>query len=276
MRTVFITGSTDGIGKEAALMLARKNFRVLIHGKDPDKIDQTISWVKEKTLSTNVVGYQADLSSLNEVEKMITQIRKKEDQLDILLNNAGVIMQEYGQSKQGFEMTFAVNHLAHFYLTGRLLPLMLTREKARIVNLTSKIQSSTIDFRTFLSKSYFESVKAYSDSKLCNVLFTYKLGTLLKKNGITVNCMHPGVINTKMLTKTWGSIGAPVQEGAAREVYLSDSSDIDFITKKYFVKNRMVNSVPYSYKVELQEALWTLSLDLLAKSGFQNPYDFNY
>lgn len=271
MRKVLITGSTDGIGKQAALLLAKKRYRVLIHGRSREKIEQTVSFIKLKSGNDQIEGYRADLSSLKELTRMSETIREKEKKLDVILNNAGVIMHSRQESEAGVEMTFAINHLGHFYLTGQLIKI-LNKEHGRIINLTSKIHSSGLDFDTFPEPAFYDPVEAYSNSKLCNVLFTYHLSKMLGEHGITVNCMHPGVINTKMLIQTWGPVGEAVEAGAAREVFMVDAPDVENSTGKYFVDNRPVQSVPFSYNTSAQEKLWQLSLDLIGKQGFSTFY----
>ncbi|MCD6597850.1 MAG: SDR family NAD(P)-dependent oxidoreductase [Bacteroidales bacterium] len=271
-KTILITGSTDGIGKETAFHLAGRGYRVLIHGRDSEKVERTISEVKKKSGNNNISGYVADLSSLLKVKEMTVALLDTEKKLDVLLNNAGVIMKSYQLSDEGLEMTFSVNHLSHFYLSGLLLPLLLKNEKSKIINLSSMVHSSNIDFDELLDPRFFDSVNAYSLSKLCNVLFTYKLSGILKDTGITVNCMHPGVINTKMLKDTWGPIGSPVKEGADREVFLVESELTDMLTGKYFQDNRERKSSIVSYDKTIQTALWNLSISLLEKAGMSAGY----
>ncbi len=271
-KTILITGSTDGIGKETASQLAERGYRVLIHGRNPEKVEHTVSEVKKQSGNNNISGYVAGLSSLLEVKEMSLAVLDKENKLDVLLNNAGVIMKSYQLSVEGFEMTFSINHLSHFYLTGLLLPLLLKNEKSKIINLSSMVHSRSIDFDKLLDPHFFESVNAYSLSKLCNVLFTYKLSDILKDSGITVNCMHPGVINTKMLKETWGPIGSPVKEGAEKEMFLVESKITDRLSGKYFQDNRERKSSTVSYDKRAQTALWNLSLSLLEKAGLSAGY----
>ncbi len=271
-KTILITGSTDGIGKESAFQLAALGHRVLIHGRSPEKVEQTIIEAKKLTGNNNIAGYIADLSSLQEVKEMAVALLDFENKLDILLNNAGVIMKSYQLSDEGLEMTFSVNHLSHFYLSGLLLPILLKNGKAKIINLSSMVHSGSIDFDKLMDPVFFDSVNAYSLSKLCNVLFTYKLSDILKNTGITVNCMHPGVINTRMLMETWGPIGSPVKEGAEREVFLIESGITDTLTGKYFQDDRERKSSPVSYDKRTQTTLWNLSLSLLEKAGLSAGY----
>ncbi len=186
-------------------------------------------------------GIVGDFSSLKEVEEMCEDILVSTDRLDVLLNNAGVLMKSFELSADGYEMTFAVNHLAHFYLTGRLLPILLDSDSARIINVSSGIHSSKINLDRLMSHDGFESVKNYSDSKLCNILFSNKLAKLLEDKNITINSMHPGVINTKMLKDTWGPVGSELNEGVKREMFLINSEKLNGVSGKYVDSFRIVS-----------------------------------
>ncbi len=268
-KTILITGSTDGIGRETAFQLATKGYRVLIHGRNPEKVGRVVYDIKKQKSIDNVEAYVADFSSLKEVEKMADTLLANEGKLDVMLNNAGVIMKTFQLSVDGYEMTFAINHLAHFYLTGRLMPLLKSAGEAKIINLSSMVHSRSIDINTMLDRAYFDSINAYSNSKLCNILFTFKLSEVISDKSITVNCMHPGVINTKMLTETWGPVGSPVEEGAEREIFLVESSLTETISGKYFQDNRIGEPAKISDNRDMQESLWDLSLLLLEKAGVE-------
>ena len=182
------------------------------------------------------------------------------------------MIKSFKLSEDGFEMSFAVNHLAHFYLSGRLLPLLLKTVNARIINVSSGIHSGKIDLNKFMLAENFEPVNTYSASKLCNILFSYKLAAILKGMPITVNCMHPGVINTKMLKETWGAIGSDLVEGVEREIYLVNSKELEGVSGKYIDNFKAVQSTRGSYDTNLQTDLWELSRALISNSGLQNPY----
>lgn len=198
-KSVLIMGSTDGIGKGTAIKLAEDGWKILIHGRSMERVDKTVWEIRNRLGNVDVVGYHGDFSSLREVEKMAEKIMSTEGSLNALLNNAGTLMKSFKLSEDGFEMSFAVNHLAHFYLSGRLLPLLLKTVNSRIINISSGIHSGKIDLNKFMLAENFEPVNTYSASKLCNILFSYKLAAILKGMPITVNCMHPGVINNKIL-----------------------------------------------------------------------------
>jgi NAD(P)-dependent dehydrogenase (short-subunit alcohol dehydrogenase family) len=149
------------------------------------------------------------------------------------------------------------------------MPLLKSAGEAKIINLSSMVHSRSIDINTMLDRAYFDSINAYSNSKLCNILFTFKLSEVISDKSITVNCMHPGVINTKMLTETWGPVGSPVEEGAEREIFLVESSLTETISGKYFQDNRIGEPAKISDNRDMQESLWDLSLLLLEKAGVE-------
>jgi len=273
-KTILITGSTDGIGKGTAFKLADLGWNIFIHGRNRERVDKTVEIVRKTTGNTQIQGIVGDFSSLKEVENMCEDILVSTNRLDVLLNNAGVLMKSYELSADGYEMTFAVNHLAHFYLTGRLLPLMLNSDSARIINVSSGIHSSKITLDSLMSNDEFESVKNYSDSKLCNILFSNKLAKLLEDKNITVNSMHPGVINTKMLKDTWGHLGSDLIDGVEREMFLINSDKLKGVSGKYVNSFRVINPAVVSKEASLQNELWELSLELLLRSGMQDPYTY--
>ena len=267
MKKVLITGSTDGIGRATAHELASLGYDTLIHGRSQERVNRTVAEIKRSFPETHCEGITADFSSLHAVRTMAEEIRDRQLYPDILINNAGIVMAHYTLSADGYEMTFAVNHLAHFYLT--LLLLDHLPEPARIINVASMAHASYIDFDSLNNEAGYDGIEAYSASKLCNILFTYKLARLLEdKREITVNCMHPGVINTKVLRLFWGPIGAPASEGARNEVYLAVSRDIEYVSGAYFRDRRPQRSAEISYDKNIQDECWERSLEMLYSAGF--------
>ena len=268
-KKILVTGSTDGIGHATAQKLAALGFDILIHGRSQKKIDLTVKEIKNSFEGIKCTGVKADLSSLEEVRNMAEQIISSGLVPDVLINNAGVDTNGFALSADGYEMTFAVNHLSHFYLT--LLLLDHLPENARIINVSSRLHSSAmrINFNELNNRDHYSSLHAYSTSKLCNVLFTYKLHRLLNgRRNITVNCLHPGVINTKMLLQGWGPIGSPVQEGARVPVYLATSPDVKNISGAYFSDKRQQPSSALSHDLKLQDECWNESLKMIKNAGF--------
>lgn len=274
-KTVLITGSTDGIGKQTAIDLAAKGATVLIHGRDKNKGLSVLNEIKSKTKNNNIIFCLSDFSSLKQVRKLAEEIRATHTRLDVLINNAGVYIKERVLSEDGFEMNFAVNHLAHFLLTNLLLDLLiksspsrLTDGQTRIINVSSEVhQSAGLDFENLNGEKHFSGYSAYALSKLANVMFTYNLAEKLKGTGVTANCLHPGVINTKLLGRGSG-IWRSVKSGAKVPVYLAASPKLEGVTGKYFVKRlrhiriHEYQSSAISHDKELQNKLWEVSAKL--------------
>ncbi|UCG27670.1 MAG: SDR family oxidoreductase [Bacteroidales bacterium] len=262
-KIVLITGSTDGIGKQTALEIAEFGHYVYVHGRKRQLVYKVIDEIKSRTGNTKIEGFTGDFSSLEEVRKLAKDIIGHKNRLDVLVNNAGVLRKSFGMSKDGFELTFAVNHLAPFFLTNLLLGILKKGQQPRIVNVASEVHSRSLDLKSLPRTEEFDGMREYSISKLCNVLFTYKLARDLKEYGITANCLHPGVVNTKMLIGTWGRIGAPVEKGAETSVYLALSNEVSFESGKYYRNRKAVRSAPVSYNIEVQEELWKISEQII-------------
>ncbi len=192
---------------------------------------------------------------------MAKEIEDRFADLKVLINNAGVFEQSKRLSKDGYEMTFAVNHLAHFALTLLVLPLLSKNQPSRIISVSSMAHSYDIDFSNLQGEKGYSGYTAYSYSKLANILFTFELAERLKNLGlnITVNCLHPGVIGTKLLRKGWGIGGGSVEEGARMSVYLAESDDVSNITGEYFRDMRVSSPAEVAYDREVRKKLWEIS-----------------
>jgi len=261
-KTVLITGSTDGIGKQAALELADMGARVILHGRKESKAKGILQEIKQKTGNDKLDFFIADLSSLKQIRSMGEDIQRKYSRLDVLINNAGVALNKLEISDDGYEMTFAVNHLAAFALTLHLLDLLTQSAPTRIINVSSMVHSSSLNFDNLTEPRTFDGWEAYCQSKLCNILFTYALAEKLQNLGVTVNCLHPGVIDTKLLRVNFGG-GSPVTEGSRKLVYLATAPELAAVTGKYFKDNRQTRSAETTYDPEIQKKLWNLSEKLI-------------
>jgi NAD(P)-dependent dehydrogenase (short-subunit alcohol dehydrogenase family) len=268
-KIVLITGSTDGIGRQTALDLAKMGATVIIHGRDLERTKNVTSKIKESSGNSKIDFFVADFSSLLNVKTLSDQIHEKYQKIDVLINNAGVYMKQRELSKEGFEMTFAVNHLAHFLLTHLVLDLLQKPVRSRIINVASMAHAHEMDFENLQSQKFFKGYTAYAYSKLCNILFTYSLAKQLKNSGITVNALHPGVIRTKLLMAGWGMGGGTLESGAKTSVYLASSPDVESVSGKYFANCRPVSSSSVSYEVNIQEEIWHLSENLVASYFIQ-------
>ena len=235
-KIVLITGSTDGIGKETALQLAQLGATVIVHGRNAERCQVACDDIRRATSNPNVDFVVADLSSQPEVRRMAVEVLARTDRLHVLINNAGVIVLKRQLTEDGLEMTFAVNHLAPFLLTNLLLDRLKSSAPARIVNVSSMVHyDAPLKFDNLQSEKNYNGITAYKQSKLGNVLFTFELAERLKGSGVTVNCLHPGIVATKLLDTGWGwSNGLSSAQGAALSVYLATSPAVENMTGKHF------------------------------------------
>lgn len=266
-KIILVTGATDGIGKQTALELAQKGHHVIVHGRNKERCENAVREIREQSGSELIDIVSADLTDLHAIEQLSSQIHKKVSRLDVLINNAGVFENDRIVLSNGYEKTFMVNHLAPFSLTLQLLDILRATPGARIVNVSSMAQSGSIDFDNLNGEKYFDGYNAYAVSKLENVLFTYKLARVLEKDEITVNCLHPGVIKTKLLHAGWGMGGANLHDGAATSIYAALADELRDKSGLYLLnRNREMRSAAISYDQKIQNRLWDISLSLTGLS----------
>jgi NAD(P)-dependent dehydrogenase (short-subunit alcohol dehydrogenase family) len=197
-KVMLVTGATDGIGKATALELARRGARVIIHGRSVEKVARAKDDISRAASAAQVETAIADLGSLDQVRALAGDLLARFDRLDGLIHNAGVFMNERKLSADGFELTFAVNHLAPFVLTRELLPL-LRASHSRVITVASVAHNrGQIDFDDLNAARGFDGYRAYAQSKLANVLFANELAER-ERDYLTSNSLHPGVIGTKLL-----------------------------------------------------------------------------
>ena len=257
--TILVTGATDGLGKRVAQELAAKGTTVLVHGRSPERLEATLEELRGRTGSQKVGSYLADLSSLAAVRDLAERILSDYDRLDVLVNNAGIIVQERKESEDGYELTFAVNYLSHFLLTNLLLPLLKDSAPARVVDVASAGQSP-IDFDDPMLERGYEAMKAYSQSKLAQITFTFELAERLSGTGVSVNALHPAsLMDTKMVQDTFGYAMSTVEEGTEAVVRLAISPDIEGVTGRYFDGTREARADRQAYDKEARQRLWELS-----------------
>jgi len=265
-KTILITGSTDGIGKQTAIELARFGSRIIIHGRNELRCQETATELISVTGNPNIKFVAADLSSLSQVKEMANLINSKYERLDVLINNAGVFENEKIFTTDEYEMTFGVNHLAHFLLSNLLLDLLKTSTPSRIINVSSIAHTNCdFDLENLNSEKYFNSYNAYAISKAENILFTYRLAEDLKGTDVAINSLHPGVITTKLLQKGFNMQGASLGEGASTSVYLASFPEVDGVSGKYFIDSEERSSATFTYDTELQGKLWDLSYKMVEK-----------
>jgi len=260
-RTILITGATDGIGKEAAIELAMSGATILVHGRSAERAELVVKDIKRASKRENIEPVVGDFASLRQVRAMADDVLKRYGRLDVLINNAGVYMKRRELTEDGFETTFQVNHLSHFLLTHLLLDLLKQSAPSRIINVSSMAHSNAKpDWGNLQGEKKFGGYGAYSLSKLANILFTYELAERLNGTNITVNCLHPGVISTKLLHTGFGGFGgSSVKKGAETLVYLASSPEGGKATGKYFVWSKAVDSSQVTYDRNLWKEFWSLS-----------------
>jgi NAD(P)-dependent dehydrogenase (short-subunit alcohol dehydrogenase family) len=260
--TILVTGATDGLGKRAALELAAKGATVLLHGRNRERLEAALEEIRREAGSEKLRSYLADLSSLGAVRGLAEQVLLDEARLDVLINNAGVIVPGRQESEDGYELTFAVNYLAHFLLTGLLLPLLRDSAPARVVNVASAGQSP-VDFGDVMLERNYDGMRAYTRSKLAQIMFTFELAERLRGTGVTVNALHPAsLMDTKMVLETFGYTASTVQEGAGATVRLAVSPELEGVTGRYFDGQREARANRQAYDAEARKRLWVLSEDL--------------
>lgn len=272
-RTVLITGSTGGIGKATALGLATLGAHVLITGRNHAR---TVDTVGEIQAAGGVVdAFVADLSSQAEVRRLADEVLQRHPRIDVLINNVGGYWNTRHVTADGLEHTFAVNHLAPYLLTQLLLESLKQSTAARVVTVSSNAQAmGRIDFDDLQGERSYSGARAYNQSKLANVLFTYELARRLRATSITANAVHPGLVSTSFGASDPGRaqrLFVPVlrpfmkspAQGAATSIHVATAPDLDRTTGRYFAKSRSTNSSKRSYDESVAERLWDVSADLV-------------
>ena len=263
-KIVLITGSTDGIGKQTARELAGMGYHINVHGRNKQSVDLAINEMNASVDNAKISGIEADLSSLSQVHKLADEIKNKYERLDVLINNAGVYMNKYVLTEDGYEMTFAVNHLSHFLLTNLLLDIIKKSDDGRIINVSSMAhQSGKIDWNNLNSERSFNPYGAYATSKIANILFTKELAEKLNGTTVTTNALHPGVITTKLLKAGFSITGSSVKKGAETSVFLATSSEVRNVNGEYFVDKKISRSHPLTYDKSSSKKFWDVSAEMV-------------
>src|ERR687890_1023225 len=263
--TILVTGATDGLGRRVAQELAAMGATVLLHGRSPERLEATLEELRSQTGSKKANSYLAGLSSLDAVRNLAERILSGEDRLDVLVNNAGMIARERKESEDGYELTFQVNYLSHFLLTRLLLPLLKDSAPARIVNVASAGQSP-LDFSNLMLEHGYDAMKAYSQSKLAQVIFTFDLAEHLRDTDVTVNALHPAsLMDTKMVQSTFGYTMSTVEEGTQAVARLAVSKEVEGVTGRYFDQMREGRANRQAYDSQARDTLWVLSEELCGR-----------
>ncbi|NOR76165.1 MAG: SDR family NAD(P)-dependent oxidoreductase [Draconibacterium sp.] len=267
-KTILITGSTDGIGKATAELLAEAGHKIIVHARSDEKGERIAHEIQQKTGNTKVKFVTADFRKLSEVAEMCSELLLKFSKIDVLINNAGVFRQKKNILQNKLEETVMVNHLSPFFLTLKLIPLLKNSKQGRIINVSSMIHASEIDFNKLQGENFYDGGETYSASKLCNLLFTNKLADDLKLSNITVNALHPGVVQTKLLRAGWGAMGEEPENSAKRFAFLAESEQLKEVTGRYFMNNKQTNPAPIANQKYIMDKLWEISTELISQQGF--------
>jgi retinol dehydrogenase 12 len=275
---VLVTGATGGIGLQTAKVLAGMGHSVLIHGRNSRKGDAAVREVRAAAAANVDVRFlRADFASLTQVRELAAQVAAAVPRLDVLVNNAGCGNFSRTVTADGYETTFAVNHLAPFLLTNLLLDKLKASGPARIVNVASRAhRGQEIDFDDLMSVRNYRVMRTYGRSKLANILFTRTLAKRLAGSNVTANCLHPGLIATgigqtnALARLVWRLVvrvrgGISVEEGARTSVYLATSPEVEGLSGGYYVKCRLAELQTRTEAVSdaVGERLWRVSEELV-------------
>jgi NAD(P)-dependent dehydrogenase (short-subunit alcohol dehydrogenase family) len=265
-----LTGATRGIGQATATGLAALDMHIVMVTRSEQAGFTAKADLIARVPDASVDFLVADLSSQASIRAMAKEFRMRYTRLDVLINNAGVFTSNIHMTTDAIELQFAVNHLSYFLLTNLLLPILVNTPSSRIVNVSSRgHRFGHVDFNDLCGIRAYNGLKAYTQSKLCNILFTYSLAHRLKDIGTTVNCLHPGSIKTDIGSRNskgifhllwkWHPFLRPVDQGAQTSIYLASHPGLNETSGKYFYKCRPIKSSDLSYDHAIAEKLWQVS-----------------
>jgi len=272
-KVCMVTGANAGIGKATVQGLANIGATVVMVCRSRERGEVALSEIKKQSSNDRISLLVADLSSQGEIRKLAADFKGQHSKLHVLVNNAGIIPRKREVTLDGFETQFAVNHLAPFLLTNLLLDVLKSSAPARIVTVASDMhRGATLDFDDLQSEQSYGPVRVYCRTKLANVLFTCELARRLEGTGVTANCLHPGVVATKLLADAMGVpsalrsttrlIGSKPEKGAKTSIYLAASPEVEGVSGKYFIKQKAVEPSQASSDENTASRLWRVSAEL--------------
>ena len=278
-KTIVISGATNGIGKAAAIELSKENPKLLFTYRNQSLADEVLAEIKDISPNTQVQSVYCDFSDQDSIKKCTNEINDLCANIDVLINNAGVVNTSYHETGEGIENTFAVNHLGYFLFTNLLLQKLKGHDETRIVNVSSaahsfvkEMQWEDINFKN----NFGQGLRSYGQSKLANLLFTRYLAIKLSTDNISVNAIHPGGVNTSLGSQNKAWYSKPLRlilkpffrsplKGAESIIYLATKQD-DGVTGEYFVDSKIHKSSTYSKNLEEAHKLWDLSEKLVGQT----------
>ncbi len=277
-RTVLITGGTSGIGEAAAKKLAGMGATTLIVGRNARKCGAVVRKIRRQSANAATDALVCDLESQSEIRRLAASVKNQYGPIDVLINNAGAMFSRRELTIDGYERTFALNHLAYFLLTMLLLDRVLASPSGRIVNVSSHAHEPVqMDFENLQGERRYDRLEAYRHSKLANLLFTYELARRIQGTNVTVNALTPGNVITNLgsdkgwlrtrVRNVWHRLSGKMlspQEGARTIVYLASSPEVQGVSGKYFRKQVAVASNAASYDADSAGRLWTISEQMTA------------
>nr|WP_294949787.1 SDR family NAD(P)-dependent oxidoreductase [uncultured Mucilaginibacter sp.] len=272
--TTVITGATSGIGKETALALAKKDHALYLLVRDMDKGEQVKHELISASKNNNIYLVFCDLSDMDSIHTAASVLKSSLFSINVLINNAGGVFPQHQLTKDGFEMTFAVNHLGHFLLTHLLLPL-LEKGQARIINVSSdahRMGKPRFNDLQWMSGDY-SPLKAYAMAKLFNIYFTRSLAVKLGPKGVTAFALHPGTVSTnfgeglagigKILLWLARPFMITAEQGAKTSIFLASGSKVDAKSGKYFKNSSVANPSATALDDSARAKLWDLSMQMI-------------
>jgi retinol dehydrogenase 12 len=281
-KTALVTGATSGIGFHTALGLARRGARVLTHGRSSRDCELAAQAIRSQVPGAEVVQLLADLGSLAQIRLMAEAVQALPEPLDILVNNAGLVRDHRSVTEDGIEMTFAVNHLAPFYISYLLQDQLKAATQARIVTVASQAhRSAKLDFKDLQASRSYSGGAAYSRSKLANILFTFELARRLQGSQVTANCVHPGAVRSGFARGEKGMVGTVYklfgrffltpEQGAQASIYAASAAELTAASGKYLVKNQAIQASRTARDLDVARRLWSASEEILGISFLSLP-----
>ena len=272
-KVVLITGGTSGIGKAAATALAGMGATVVITGRNEERGKRALQEIREESGNDGVELILADLTVQDEVRRLAEELRERHNQLEVLVNNAGLVLSERTETPDGIETQLAINHLASFLLTNLLLDLLKESAPSRIVTVSSDAHRwAKIDLDDLQSRKRYRGMQVYGKTKLANIMFTYELAERLEGTGVTANCMHPGGVNTNfgnnqggpmnLLFRLFKPFMRSPEQGADTLIYLASSPEVEGITGKYLADRKVKAASDAAYDETTRKRLWEASEEL--------------